>query len=92
MVITETILNAFRESPEALRIFGGNIREVERSLTRIDVPQTLDVEQVQRCREGAELSKILAHLPAKEILRYFGQDVLLWTWLTYSERGKTKTH
>lgn len=79
MISTDTIFTAFRKSPQALRRFGGNIGEVERMLARVRDPE---------CK--TELSKVLAHLPAEEILRYFGQDILLWTWLMYPERGMTK--
>jgi hypothetical protein len=84
-----TIITTLREDPEALKMYGGNISEVERKLAGIHI-ERISVEELETINRKSEISRVLAHLPAEAIIRHFGQDILLWTWLMYPERGKIK--
>lgn len=85
----QTILATFREYPDALKIYGGNISEVEGKLRGIDVEE-IDVIQLEKMKRKSELSTILAQLPGDVIATKFGADVLIWIWINYVQSRRIR--
>lgn len=91
MTTIDKIRQLYEQNPNAKEDFIGTGYDpnysftLEEALKLIETspPTDLSFSTLDSYKENLKLSIVLAHIPAKEILSNFGDDVLFWTCLRY---------